>query len=409
MGQYLRGWWLRVKSGDSGVLPVVVGIVGIGVAFQLLNHRFLEPLNLVNLLSQSTVYMVLAMAEIFVLLLGEIDLSVGLVMGLSAVLVCELVQPGGVNWPWWAAILVTLLLCAGVGAVQGTFVSRLRMPSLIVTLAFSLIVEGVTFIVLGNSLLVGLTERRFSNELALYDVFNGRFSPLIGWIALAVVVVVAGAWLWRRDTRRRRSGLVAPPAGLTAAKILLIAAAGVVVVAVCNINRAHVGVIEGVPYIIPIVLAVLGVSTLLLQRTRFGRYVYAIGGSPPAARRAGVNLVATRTVCFILAAVIAGIAGILFASWQVSISSNIIKTANTYVLLAIAAAVIGGTSLSGGRGRTIHGILGGLVIGMIYNGLYLLQVQSWWIDVATGGVLLTAAVVDVVSRRGATTGSMVRS
>jgi D-xylose transport system permease protein len=258
-------------------------------------------------------------------------------------------------------------------------------------------------------LLVGLTERRFSNELALYDVFNGRFSPLIGWIALAVVVVVAGAWLWRRDTRRRRSGLVAPPAGLTAAKILLIAAAGVVVVAVCNINRAHVGVIEGVPYIIPIVLAVLGVSTLLLQRTRFGRYVYAIGGSPPAARRAGVNLVATRTVCFILAAVIAGIAGILFASWQVSISSNIIKTANTYVLLAIAAAVIGGTSLSGGRGRTIHGILGGLVIGMIYNGLYLLQVQSWWIDVATGGVLLTAAVVDVVSRRGATTGSMVRS
>jgi len=409
MGQYLRGWWLRVKSGDSGVLPVFVGIVGIGVAFQLLNHRFLEPLNLVNLLSQSTVYMVLAMAEIFVLLLGEIDLSVGLVMGLSAVLVCELVQPGGVNWPWWAAILVTLLLCAGVGAVQGTFVSRLRMPSLIVTLAFSLIVEGVTFIVLGNSLLVGLTERRFSNELALYDVFNGRFSPLIGWIALAVVVVVAGAWLWRRDTRRRRSGLVAPPAGLTAAKILLIAAAGVVVVAVCNINRAHVGVIEGVPYIIPIVLAVLGVSTLLLQRTRFGRYVYAIGGSPPAARRAGVNLVATRTVCFILAAVIAGIAGILFASWQVSISSNIIKTANTYVLLAIAAAVIGGTSLSGGRGRTIHGILGGLVIGMIYNGLYLLQVQSWWIDVATGGVLLTAAVVDVVSRRGATTGSMVRS
>jgi D-xylose transport system permease protein len=416
LGQYLRGWWARVRNGDSGVLPVVVGIVGIAIVFQLLNGRFLEPLNLVNLFSQSTIYMVLAMAEIFVLLLGEIDLSVGLVMGLAAVVVCELVQPvpacptcvGGPGWPWWAAILVTLLICAGIGAIQGSLVARLRMPALVVTLGVSLILEGVTFIILSTSGLVSITERRFFNELAIYDIFNGKFAPVVGWIALVVVVVVAAGWLWLRDARRRRSGLVAPPAALTLAKIGIIAVAGIVVVVICNVNRAHTGVIEGVPYIIPIVLGVLGLWTLLLQRTRFGRYVYAIGGNAEAARRAGVRLPVIRTWSFVLASVTAGVAGILFASWQVEMTSNIIKTANTYVLLAVAAAVIGGTSLFGGRGKTLHGILGGLVIGMIYNGLYLLQVASWWIDVTTAGVLLAAAIVDVVSRRGATSGSVVR-
>jgi D-xylose transport system permease protein len=408
LGQYMRGWWLRVRGGDSGVLPVVVGIAGIAIVFQILNSRFFEPLNLVNLFSQSTVYMVLAMAEIFVLLLGEIDLSVGLVMGLAAVLVCELVQPRGANWPWWAAIVVTLLICAAIGAIQGSLVARLKMPALVVTLGGSLILEGVTFIVLSTSGLVSITNTGFPNERALYDIFNGRFDPLVGWIALVVVVGAAGAWLWLRDAHRRRSGLVAPPASLTAMKIGLIAVSGVVVVAICNVNRAHYGTIAGLPYIIPIVLGVLGLWTLLLQRTRFGRYVYAIGGSPEAARRAGVSLVGIRTWSFVLASVTAGVAGVLFASWQVEMTSNIIKTANTYVLLAVAAAVIGGTSLFGGRGKTIHGILGGLVIGMIYNGLYLMGVASWWIDVTTGGVLLAAAIVDVVSRRGATSGAVTR-
>ena len=184
-------------------------------------------------------------------------------------------------------------------------------------------------------------------------------------------------------------------------KIGLIAVAGIVVVAICNVNRAHAGTIEGVPFIILIVLAVLVASTVLLQRTRFGRYVYAIGGNPESARRAGVRLPVIRTWCFILAGLISGIAGVLFASWQVSITTNIIKAANSYVLLAVAAAVIGGTSLFGGRGKTIHGVLGGLVIGGIYNGLYLQGVSSQWIDVVVAAVLLAAATVDVLSRRGA--------
>jgi D-xylose transport system permease protein len=187
-------------------------------------------------------------------------------------------------------------------------------------------------------------------------------------------------------------------------KMVLMAAAGIAVVAICNVNRAHFGTIDGVPYIIPIVLVVLGASTLLLQRTRFGRYVYAIGGNAEAARRAGVRVPVIQIRAFVLAALISGIAGVLFASWQVSLTSNIIKSANSYVLLAIAAAVIGGTSLFGGRGKTIHGVLGGLVIGGIYNGLYLLGLQSQWIDVVVAAVLLAAATVDVLSRRGAPAG-----
>jgi D-xylose transport system permease protein len=400
LGQYFQASWARVRSGNSGVLPVVLAIVIVAISFQIANPKFLSAQNLVNLFEQSTVYMLLAIAEIFALLLGEIDLSVGLVMGLGSVVVAELVQPTGANWPWWAAIIATLLACAAVGAIQGTLVARLRMPSFIVTLGGLLILEGVAIIVLGGSL-VGIGNSAFHNEVVIYDIFWGSFSPLVSWILMAVIVGVAGTGLWLREAAKRRHGLEAPPRSLTALKILLMAVSGIALVAICNVNRAHFGTIEGVPYIILIVLIVLVACTVLLQRTRFGRYVYAIGGNAEAARRAGVSLPAIRTWCFVLAAVISGIAGVLFASWQVSLTTNIIKASNSYVLLAVAAAVIGGTSLFGGRGKTIHGVLGGLVIGGIYNGLYLLGVSSQWIDVVVAAVLLAAALVDVLSRRGA--------
>jgi D-xylose transport system permease protein len=402
LGQYLRAWWQRVRSGDSGVLPVLLGIVVVAVAFQIANGRFLSPENLVNLFRQSSIYMLLAMAEIFALLLGEIDLSVGLVMALGAVLVAEEVQPTGLGLPWWLAIIVALLICSAVGLIQGTLVARVKMPSFIVTLGGLLVLEGVAIIVLGGSL-VGIGNARFSNEVFLYNLYNGSFAPLMSWILLAVVGLVAASALWLGDARRRRSGLVAPPASFTVVKIVVGAGAGILVVAVCNLNRAHVGfgTIVGLPYMIPIVLAVLVAWTVLLQRTRFGRYVYAIGGNPEAARRAGVSLPTIRTWGFVLAALTAGIAGVLFASWQVSITTNIIKDANSYVLLAVAAAVIGGTSLFGGRGKTIHGVLGGLVIGSIYNGLLLIGVTSDWIAVVVAMVLLAAGIIDVLSRRGA--------
>jgi len=400
LGQYLRAWWVRVRGGNSGVLPVVLAIVVVAISFQIANPKFLSAQNLVNLFEQSSIYMLLAIAEIFALLLGEIDLSVGLVMGLGSVVVAELVQPSGANFPWWAAIIATLVACAAVGAIQGTLVARLRMPSFIVTLGGLLILEGVAIIVLGGSL-VGIGNSQYHNEVVIYDIFWGSFSPLVSWILMIVIVAAAGTTLWLREARKRRHGLEAPPPSLTAMKIALMAVSGVVLVAICNVNRAHFGTIDGVPYIILIVLIVLVACTILLQRTRFGRYVYAIGGNAEAARRAGVSLPSIRTWCFVLSAVISGIAGVLFASWQVSLTTNIIKASNNYVLLAVAAAVIGGTSLFGGRGKTIHGVLGGLVIGGIYNGLYLLGVSSQWIDVVVAAVLLAAALVDVLSRRGA--------
>ncbi len=239
LGQYLRAWWLQIRSGNSGVLPVVLAIVVVAVSFQVANSQFLSALNLVNLFEQSTVYMVLAMAEIFALLLGEIDLSrPSLVMALGSVVVAELVQPGGANWPWWAAILAALLACSAVGAIQGSLVARLRMPSFIVTLGGLLILEGVAIIVLGGAL-VSIGNPRFTNEVVLYDIFYGQFDPVVGWILLAVLVGAAGTGLVLRDVRKRRAGLETPPRSLTALKIALMAVAGIAVVAICNVNRAH--------------------------------------------------------------------------------------------------------------------------------------------------------------------------
>jgi D-xylose transport system permease protein len=289
LGSYLRGSLQKVKSGDSGVLPVLLGIVVVAVAFQFANGKFLSAQNLVNLFEQSSIYMLLAMAEIFALLLGEIDLSVGLVMGLGAVIVAELVQPGapascslcthGFALPWWVAIIVALLICAAVGAIQGTLVARFKMPSFIVTLGGLLVLEGAAIIVLhGGAVSIG--NSLYNNQAVLYDLFWGKFTPVVSWILFVVVMVATAAYFLYRDTSRRRRGLVAPPLSLTIAKIVLVAVAGIVVIALCNVNRAHAGVIEGLPFLIPIVLVVLFASTILLQRTRFGRYVYAIGGNP---------------------------------------------------------------------------------------------------------------------------------
>jgi D-xylose transport system permease protein len=208
------------------------------------------------------------------------------------------------------------------------------------------------------------------------------------------------------DTRRRRSGLVAPPASLTWIKVGLIAVATFVVVAICNVNRANIGTLEGVPWVIPIVLVVLGAWTLLLTRTRYGRYVYAIGGNPEAARRAGINLAVIRTVAFALCSFTAGIGLLLFASYLGGMSNNV--NGGSLVLYAVAAAVIGGTSLFGGRGKPLHGVLGGLVIGAIYNGMYLQALAVQYQFIVTGLVLLAAVTIDSISRRGATSGSITR-
>jgi D-xylose transport system permease protein len=404
LGEYLRAWTQRIRGGDSGVLPVIAGIILITLVFEAIspNHVFLSALNLVNLFQQSAVFMVLAMAEGFALLLGEIDLSVGYTAGVGGVIAVQLVQPATTRWPWWGAIIAAVAACALIGAWHGTLISRLRLPSFIVTLAGLLYLNGLMLILLllgpfsGYPSLVGQ-----GNDLkVMYNLMWGTIDPLISWVGAALVVGGLGLSLWLRDARRRRSGLVAPPASLTLIKIGLIVAVAIVVVAICNINRANIGTVEGVPWVIPIVLVVFGAWALLLQRTRFGRYVYAIGGNPEAARRAGISLTSVRTWCFILCSLTAGIGGLLYASYLGGMSNNV--NGGQLVLYAVAAAVIGGTSLFGGRGKPIHGVLGGLVIGGIYNGMYLLGLPVQWEFIVTGFVLLVAVAIDALSRRGAT-------
>jgi len=412
LGQYLRAWWLRVRSGNSGVLPVVLAIVLVAVSFEVVTpeHAFLRPSNIVYIFGLSAVYMVLAMAETVVLLIGEIDLSVGAVALFGGVIAFKLVQQPGPAWPWWAAILAALACCGLIGALQGTLTARLKIPSFVVSLGGFLLFSGILVVVLGGANGNVTVSSSAPNQRVIYDMVQGLIVPVVGWVALAVVVGAAGTALWLRAAARRRQGLVAPPVSLTAIRIALVALVGVAVVMICTVNRGTALVtVEGVPWVIPIVLVVLGAWTLLLQRTRFGRYVYAIGGNPEAARRAGVSLAAIRTWAFALCSATAGLGGILLGSFFYGQYSTNTADPGQLVLYSVAAAVIGGVSLFGGRGKAVHGVLGGLLIGGIAYGVSLLNLGTLATPleyIVPGGVLLAAVLVDVLSRRG--TGSVTR-
>jgi D-xylose transport system permease protein len=408
LGQYLRAWWLKVRSGDSGVLPVLLAMVVVAVTFQIITpqHSFLRPSNLVYIFGLSTVYMVLAIAETLVLLLAEIDLSVGAVALIGGVIAFKLVQ----HWPWWAAILAALVACGVFGALQGMLTARLKIPSFIVTLAGFLLFSGILIVVLGGADgSVNLDTSKF-NQLVIYDLVQGVISPVASWVLLAVVVGAVGTTLWLRAARRRRQGLVAPPASVTAIRIALVALVGVAVVAICNVNRGTaLKSVQGVPWVIPIVLVVLGIWTLVLGRTRFGRYLYAIGGNPEAARRAGVSLAGIRTWAFAFCSATAGLGGLLLGAFFFGQYSTNTADPGQLVLYTVAAAVIGGVSLFGGRGKALHGVLGGLLIGGIAYGVSLLNLGSLSTPlqyILPGAVLLAAVLIDVLSRRGA--GSVTR-
>jgi D-xylose transport system permease protein len=392
LADYVHRLLLRLRSGDTGVLPVVIALIGIAIIFQTQNSKFLSSENLVNLLVQGAVFMLLAMGEVFALLLGEIDLSIGFVAGISGIVCAELVKPE-TGWPWWVAILVALAVTAAIGLLQGTIITRLRLPSFVVTLAGLLAWQGVMLLILGNGGTLPI------NNDVINDLANAELTPLAGWILLAVCVAVYAGLSWRRDRRRRDSGLVATPVGLTVVKIVAVALAGIVLVLICNANRGTAFIsIQGVPWVVLIVLAVLLAWSVLLARTRYGRYVYAVGGNAEAARRAGVSLSLIRTVAFVLSAFTAGIAGLIYASRLQSVSTNL--NGGQLVLYAVAAAVIGGTSLFGGRGKPVDAVLGGLVIAAIYNGMGLLGLSAAWQYVVTALVLLAAVTLDSVARRG---------
>ena len=393
IGDYAAIWWRRVRNGESGALPIIVGLIAIVIFFQVKNDHFLTAGNLVNLMIQSVPFIMLGMAEIFVLLLGEIDLSVGFNAAIGATICLW----AAYTLPWPVAIILGLLASAFIGLIQGLLITLLGLPSFVVTLAGLLGLEGLLIV------LVPQTGHGAGGSIGnpsniIFDLTAGNLDPVAGWVVMIVLVALAAVVMITRDRRRLKAGLDAPPFGVTLLKVAVIAVAGVLVVIVGNTNRG-VGIVtlNGVPWAVLIVLGVLVLYTTLTTRTRFGRYIYAIGGNAEAARRAGVSLRRVRTLCFTLCGLTAGLGGIMLASNLNSIGTNI--NGGEYVLFAVASAVIGGTALFGGRGKMIHALLGGLVIAVIYNGLGLIGLSAGPTFIVTAIVLLVAVTIDTLARR----------
>jgi D-xylose transport system permease protein len=395
--EYLRAWWTRIKAGESGALPIVVGLVVIIIYFQVQKSQFLGAQNLVNLFQQASIYIVIGAAEVFALVLSEVDLSIGFVLAVGGFIIAELIA-SPVNMVWWLAIICGLASTAVIGYIQGNIITRLHVPSFVVTLGGLLIMEGV-MIQLANSdktAVGGVIS--VSPSSPVYHLVNNNISVAAGWITLAVVLGLYAALTLTRAARRRAQGLSAPPLSITLLTIGAAAVGGVLLVYICSLNRSS-GVIplKGIPYVVPFVGIVLLIYSVMFSRTKFGRYMYAIGANPEAARRAGINVQRVRRVAFTLSAMTAGIAGLIYASFLGSISTDV--PGGNYSLYAVAAAVIGGASLFGGRGKPLHALLGGLVIAVVFNGLALEGISAQGQYIATGVVLLVAATVDSLVRR----------
>ena len=383
----LAGAWAgfrrRLAQGELGTLPVIVGIAVIWAIFWLANDRFLTPGNLTNLALQLVATGTIALGVVLVLLLAEIDLSVGPVSGVTAAVMAVLNVKQG--WPGWLSILAALAAGAAIGALHGFWVTRFRVPAFVVTLAGFLAWTGALLLVLGETGTVNLTDP------AITGLTSTFFIPLDAWL-LAVVVIAgyAGAKLWERR-RRAAAGLPVVPIQVMVTRIVVIAVFLLAAAAVLAADR-------GLPLAMVIFVALVVLVDLLINRTRFGRHVLAVGGNPEAARRAGIQVDNVRLVVFTLASTLAAFGGIMAASRLLAVNQS--SGAADTTLNAIAAAVIGGTSLFGGRGSAYSALLGGLVIISIQNGMNLLGAESDIRFIVTGAVLLLAATVDALSRRG---------
>jgi D-xylose transport system permease protein len=383
----LAGAWAsfrrRLRQGELGTLPVIVGIAVIWAIFWVANDRFLTPQNLTNLFLQLVSTGTIAIGVVLVLLLAEIDLSVGAVSGFTAAVMAVLNVKQG--WPGWLAILAGLAVGALIGAVQGFWVTRFRIPAFVVTLAGFLSWTGALLLVLGETGTVNLNDETITGLTSTF------FIPLDAWVvAVVVIAAYAGAKLWERR-KRAAAGLPVPPMQLLVTRIVVIGAALLATAAVLSADR-------GLPLALVIFFALVVLVDLLINRTRFGRHVLAVGGNAEAARRAGIRVDNVRLVVFTLASMLAAAGGIMAASRLFAVNQS--SGAADTTLNAIAAAVIGGTSLFGGRGSAYSALLGGLVIISIQNGMNLLGVASSTRFIVTGLVLLLAATVDALSRRG---------
>ncbi len=379
----LEGVWRRLSPGEIGSLPVVAALILIAIVFQSLNPNFLTPRNLTNLVLQIAAMGTISVGVVLVLLLGEIDLSVGAVSGLCAAVMAVLNVKAGL--PGALAVGVGILAGAGIGLLQGVWITRFRVPSFVVTLAGLLGWQGLLLWVLGDTGTVNLTDPAITN---LAGIFLG---PRLGWLVGLGAVAVFLASLSRARGRRVAAGLGVGTTGALVARIVLVGGGILLAIAVLDAGR-------GVPLAMLILLGFVVAFDSVTTRTRWGRHVFAVGGNAEAARRAGIAVDRVRVLVFTLSATLAACGGILAASRLLAVNQS--SGSGDVVLNAIAAAVIGGTSLFGGRGTIWSALLGALVIGSISNGMDLLALASSVKFMITGGVLLAAVTIDAVSRRG---------
>jgi len=393
VGAIMRDYVAKLRGGDVGALPAVLGLLVLVAVFSALRPTtFTNSFNFANLIHQSAAVIVIAMGLVFILLLGEIDLSAGFTAGTAAAIMGITATQRG--WPWYLAILACLATGAVIGTCIGLLVARLGIPSFVVTLAAFLGLQGVLLKLIGEGGTVAIRDD------VLLAINNDDLPLVLGWaMAIGTIVIYAFVSL-RRATLRRAGGLTTAPNTVLLAKIVVLAVLVLAATAYLSVERSRnpaATSLRGVPLVVALLLALLVGLNFLLTRTSFGRHVYAVGGNAEAARRAGINVRQVRLACFVIGSTLAAVAGILLASRDNSISPT--TGGASTLLYAVGAAVIGGTSLFGGKGRILDAILGGLVIAVIINGMGLLNQPSSVVYMVTGIVLLVAASVDALSRR----------
>ncbi len=380
----------RLLHGDIGSLPVLLGLILIAVVFQLANPNFLSPLNLTNLLVQIAAVGTIAVGVVLVLLIGEIDLSIGSVSGVTAAIMAVVSVKAGL--PGWLAIIAGILSGALIGLIQGWWIAKLHVPSFVVTLAGFLSWQGALLYVLGSTGTVNL------NDPLIVGLSNARLPVSVGWIiavaAIALIIFSAG----RERLYRRQSDVANQPIVVTIGRIALLSAIILAAVAIMSVDRnpSRTVPIMGVPTAVLFLIGFIIVFDYIVRRTQFGRYILAVGGNAEAARRAGINVDRIRITVFVLSSTLAACGGILAGSRLFAVNQS--SGGGDVLLNAIAAAVIGGTSLFGGRGNVWSALLGALVIGSIANGMDLLAFASSIRFMVTGAVLLVAVTLDAYTR-----------
>jgi D-xylose transport system permease protein len=375
----------NVRAGNLGSWPVLIGLVVIGVFFSFKADNFLSPGNFSNIITQMAGVTLLAYGVVFVLLIGEIDLSISYISGIAGVVVAQMTLPDtGHQVPGLVAIVLAVAACAAIGAFQGSFVAFIGVPAFVVTLAGYQIWQGVIQKSIEDKGVIVIQDETVNNTA------NYFFSDKAGWIIAAVVCTIYAISVVSGVLSHRRHGVPVREPLLIAAKLVIVVALAVVVVIISNKDR-------GVPFVLLLMIAALLLWTFVAKRTTFGRHVYAVGGNAEAARRAGINVARVRILVFMISGAMAGLGGVILAARLNSVDLN--AGGGTLLIDAIAAAVIGGTSLFGGRGEVRDALFGALVIATIANGLNTLNLTQGVIFITTGGILLFAVTLDTILRR----------